>query len=84
MFFVYTLRSRKTGELYTGATADLHRRLGEHNQGISRSTKHAVLWELIHSESFGTRAEAVRREQYLKTGKGREELKALLAPNRRP
>jgi len=40
-----------------------------------KATKHGVPWLLIHSESFATRPEAVQRELYYKTGRGRDELK---------
>jgi len=36
-----------------------------------KATKHGVPWILIHSESFVTRREAVQRELYYKTGRGR-------------
>ena len=62
MFYVYVLRSWTTGELYTGSTSDLTRRIAEHNEGASRSTKHARPWELVHEEEFFTRTEGVRRE----------------------
>ena len=38
------------------------------------ATKHGVPWILIHSESFATRREAVQRELYYKTGRGRDDL----------
>lgn len=36
---------------------------------------------IIHSEEFATRAEAMRRKRFLKGGKGREEVKMILARN---
>jgi putative endonuclease len=45
-----------------------------HNAGHSKATRHGIPWGLIHSESFGTRKEAVTKENYYKTGRGREEL----------
>ncbi len=78
MFYVYVLRSQTTGRLYTGSTWDLHRRLNEHAQGLSFSTRRGGPWELVHQEQFPTRGEAMSRERYLKTGKGREELQVLL------
>ena len=42
----------------------------------SKATKHGVPWILIHSESFATRREAVQRELYYKTGRGRDDLNA--------
>ena len=79
MFYVYVLVSEKTGRLYIGSTEDIDRRLTEHNTGYSKSTRHGVPWRLVHVESFQTRTEAVRRERYYKTGKGRDELAAHLA-----
>jgi putative endonuclease len=79
IYFVYVLRSIKTNRLYTGSTSDLDVRLSQHQEGLSRSTKHGRPWKLLHHEQFPTRAEAFRREQYLKSGKGRDELARLLA-----
>jgi putative endonuclease len=77
-FFVYVLRNTKTGRHYTGFTANLEQRLGQHNYGVSKSTKNRGAWELVHTEAFATRAEAMRRERFLKSGQGREELKRIL------
>jgi len=82
MFYVYVLRSRTTGRLYTGYSADVEHRLGQHNCGISRSTKHDASWELVHSERIETRRAARQRERFLKTGRGREAVKKLLATPR--
>jgi putative endonuclease len=45
-----------------------------HNAGQNPATKHGVPWILVYFEKFETRTEAVRRERYFKTGRGREEL----------
>lgn len=74
MFYVYVLRSMKNGRFYTGSTDDVNRRLFEHNKGKSKSTKYLRPFELIYQERYDSRSEAYRREMYLKTGKGREEL----------
>ena len=74
MFFVYVLRSGKTGRRYVGSCRDIDVRLRRHNAGQSKATKHGVPWSLIHSEAFPTRAEAVARELYFKTGAGRDRL----------
>ncbi len=78
MFFVYVLRSEKTNRLYVGFTTDVVQRLGQHNSGITKSTKGRGPWVLVHQEEFATRAGAMQRERYLKTGQGREELKRIL------
>jgi putative endonuclease len=84
MFTTYVLQSKSTGRLYTGSTSELVRRVEQHKTDVSTSTKHRGPWKLVHREDFATRAEAVRRERYFKTGKGREELKRILEANRVP
>ncbi len=79
MFLVYVLRSRTSSRFYTGHTSDLTRRLSEHKEGVSFSTRRGGPWELVYQEECATRADAMRRERYLKTGKGREHLQRLLA-----
>ncbi len=78
MPFIYVLRSLSAGRYYTGATSSLELRLAQHNSDQCRSTKHRGPWVLIHSEEFATLAEALRRERFLKTGKGRDELRRML------
>ena len=77
MFHCYALRSQKTGRRYVGSCEDLHDRIRRHNSGESKATKHGAPWVLVHSESFATRSEAAKREQYFKTGRGRDELDTL-------
>ena len=71
MYFVYVLYSRKHDKIYVGQTVDLDVRLTEHNSGLSTYTKRYVPWELVHTESFKTRADSLKREKQLKTSRGR-------------
>ena len=75
MFIVYVLRSETDGGLYVGLTGNLDRRLKQHNRGHERSTKSRRPFVLLLSEHFESRAEARAREQYYKSGSGREILK---------
>jgi putative endonuclease len=75
---VYVLRSQSNGWFYIGMTNNLNRRLREHNGGHNRSTKGKGPFVLVHTETFATRAQARAREKKLKTGAGREWLKAQL------
>ena len=77
-YFVYVLRSEKDGRLYKGQTSDLDRRIKQHSSGENKSTKGFRPWKLVYSEKFLTRAEAVLREKYFKSGIGREFLKEKL------
>ncbi|PYJ55675.1 MAG: endonuclease [Verrucomicrobia bacterium] len=74
VFYCYVLRSEKTGRRYVGSCRDLDNRVRRHNAGESKATKQGVPLVLIRSESFSSRSEAVQRERYYKTGRGRDEL----------
>jgi putative endonuclease len=80
-YFIYAIKSRVDNRLYIGFTKDLERRIMEHNQGKTKSTKGFRPWDLIYNESAQTRLEARKREKYLKSGCGKEFLKnKYLAP----
>ncbi len=78
MFYVYVLRSQKNGHLYKGQTSDISKRLEMHNSGLVRYTKRYLPWVLVYHEIYTTRAEAMQREAYLKTGAGRDWLQRKL------
>ncbi len=64
--------------MYTGFTADLKKRIKEHNQGLNLSTKRYMPWNLIYYEACIDQADAKRREKYLKTTQGGRLLKRRL------
>jgi putative endonuclease len=76
-YFVYILKSETTGNSYVGHTSNLEKRLIEHNSGKSLSTRRKKPWKLVYKDEYKTRTEAIQRERYLKSIKGRLELKAL-------
>ncbi len=76
--YVYILYSHKFNRTYTGQSDNLEDRLDYHNSGRVRSTKAYIPWELIYSEKFNTRAEAMKREKWFKTTKGRMQIKKIL------
>lgn len=67
MFYNYVLLSKKDGKRYIGFTDDLQRRFGEHNNGSNKSTKDRRPFELIYYEACASKADAIKREKYLKT-----------------
>ena len=74
-YIVYILKSEKTGNSYVGHTSDLNKRLLEHNSGKSIATRNRRPWVLVYKEEYETRSEAMKRESYFKSVKGRLELK---------
>ncbi|MBI3586360.1 MAG: GIY-YIG nuclease family protein [Ignavibacteriales bacterium] len=76
-YFFYILRSKNDGRYYKGQTEDVEARLQRHNRGDSRSTKAGRPWELVYVEEYTSRAEAIRRERFLKSASGLEEWQSL-------
>lgn len=76
MHYVYILE-RKNGTLYTGMTGDLKRRIGEHKSGQTRSTNQQFS-RLVFYEAFLSKKDAVRRERYLKSTKGKGTIRMML------
>ena len=71
-YYSYVLRSTKNGILYKGSTQNLEIRLQTHNSGKVKFTSKNIPWELVISEEFSTRSEAVKREKWYKSGVGRD------------
>jgi putative endonuclease len=76
-WYLYVLRSIPTGKHYIGISADVAKRLGEHNTRSGRWTSAFKPWEVLHTEEHPDRSAAARRERFLKSLAGieaREEL----------
>jgi putative endonuclease len=77
-FHVYVIRS-KEGYKYTGCTADLELRLKQHNdKSLSFWTKRGTDWDLIFTEEFLDKSEALKKEKWLKMGAGRDFINKLI------
>ena len=65
--FVYVLECAD-GSFYTGYTTDVERRVAEHNAGEgAKYTRGRTPVELVHTEVFGSRSAAMKREHEIKT-----------------
>ncbi len=79
MFAVYVLRSLKTSKRYVGFTSkDVDIRLAEHNSGCNKWTRLNKPFEIIHTEEFANKRDAIVRERFLKSGQGRKLLDRIL------
>ena len=72
MFEVYVLKSIKDGIRYVGYGSSAQQRLIKHNKGDHKFTKGHKPWKLLYTEKYETKTEAIKREKFLKSGKGRE------------
>ena len=76
--YTYMLRCAD-GTLYCGWTNDLEKRLAAHNSGAgAKYTRSRLPVELVYSESFATKQEAMSREFHIKRMTRAEKL-ALIA-----
>ncbi len=78
VYWVYVLESLKGGHRYVGSTHDVQHRLDQHNAGRVPPTKERRPWKVIYKEEHPTRTSANRKETLLKTGRGKDFLKAFL------
>ena len=69
--YVYLIQSiPNPKKRYVGITADLKRRLSEHNSGETTSTVDHRPWELVTFLRFANEKKAEKFEAYLKHGSG--------------
>lgn len=74
-WFVYVLRSINFERNYIGFSGNVSKRLRQHNSGKTKSTKPYLPWKILFSEEFSSKEEALKREKFLKSGKGRDYIK---------
>lgn len=81
MHYLYILRSLKDNKLYIGTTDNISRRLKQHNNGQSGSTKYRRPFTLIYKENYPSKNQAMKREWYFKnTGEGNKLMRTLIKP----
>ena len=75
-YFAYVLYSSEHGRYYVGSSADLQKRLLSHNDPRNSGwTKRYAPWEIIYTEKFDNKHDALIKEKWLKSGVGREFIK---------
>jgi len=74
MYYVYILQSKKDNKYYIGSTADLERRIREHQSGRVKSTKHKLSLELLCYEAYSDKLITQKREKYLKSSDGHKDI----------
>jgi putative endonuclease len=69
-YYLYILKSTRDSNYYVGITADIRKRLDNHNSGKVRSTQSRKPFILIYTEQYDSMAEVRLREKYLKSYSG--------------
>ncbi|MGH9803708.1 MAG: GIY-YIG nuclease family protein [Candidatus Acidiferrales bacterium] len=83
MHYTYVLLSESAGRFYTGYSADLRKRLVEHQRGRVHWTAARLAVRLIYYEACLSQDDALRRERFFKSGKGKRYLRNRLATHLR-
>lgn len=78
MWYVYIIRSVNHEWNYVGLTDNLKKRFELHNNGKVFSTKSHVPFSLMYYEAHNNKYDAAAREQFLKTGWGKDWIKRTL------
>ena len=78
MYFVYVLLSKKDGEFYIGFSDSIERRYSAHCRGEVVSTRNRRPIDLIFYEMYLNKGDALRRESYFKSSKGKTTLRQLI------
>ncbi|MDO9511257.1 MAG: GIY-YIG nuclease family protein [Bacteroidales bacterium] len=82
-FCVYILYSEQYDKIFIGYSSSLQQRLLSHNMLSKKGwTIKFRPWELVHTEYFEIKMEAMQREKELKTYRGREYIRKTLIKNR--
>jgi putative endonuclease len=77
MYYTYAIKSQERTYIYVGLTNNPDRRIAEHNNKREKTTRSYAPFKTVLLEKYDTRLEARKREKYLKSGIGKEFLKAL-------
>ncbi|MEI7604334.1 MAG: GIY-YIG nuclease family protein [bacterium] len=78
MYYVYILKSVNFNRYYIGYTSGLSRRLFEHNNGNTPSLRKYLPYEIIHTEEYENKGDAMKREKEIKSYKGGNSFKRLI------
>ncbi len=77
MYYVYVLLMSNK-QFYIGYSSNVKRRIVEHKQGKCNTTKKYLPIKTIFCEIFINKKDALRREKYFKSTKGRTTLRLML------
>ena len=82
LFYTYILQSQSSGKYYIGSTQNIEERLNQHNstdnQKCKTTSRFSGPWQLVYSENFMTRSDAMKREKMIKSWKSRKSIEALI------
>ena len=78
-YTVYILYSETTSGYYTGYSANISKRIKQHNDGLTPSTKGKGPWKIVYTEIYQNKRDALKRERFLKKQKNRDFYQKLIS-----
>jgi putative endonuclease len=79
MLYVYIIFSVTLNKYYIGSTGNVSERLIKHNSKHKGFTGTANDWQLLYTEAFETKSEALKREKDIKNWKSRQRIEQLIS-----
>jgi len=76
--FVYFIKSISSNGYYIGSSENPEKRLSEHNNGHTPSTRNKGPWKLVFTQSYPSLAEAKKIEYRLKKLKRRDYIEQII------
>ena len=87
MFITYVIKNSENKKIYIGYTSNLSERIARHNNILKNKAKSYTsknagkgTWNVVYSEEFLTRTEAIKREKELKSSRGRSFIREKIRP----
>jgi putative endonuclease len=73
LYTVYILHSPTYNKIYIGYTSNMAQRFLSHNELSPKGwTARFRPWNILYTEEYQSKTEAMQRERFLKSGQGRE------------
>ncbi|MEZ5104633.1 MAG: GIY-YIG nuclease family protein [Draconibacterium sp.] len=80
MHYVYALYSKGFDKIYIGYSSDINKRLAAHNhKSNTHWTAKFQPWIIVYSEEYDSKTLALKREKQLKSYRGRQFIRELIA-----
>jgi len=83
-YYTYILLSLKDNKFYIGFSTKVFERFDDHNKGKNTSTAKRGPFKLMYYEAFLSKTDALRREAYFKTTKGKVTIRQMLREYLKP
>jgi len=80
MYTVYVLHSKKFDKIYIGYSSDIESRINSHNNLATKGwTVKYRPWGIVYTEAYELKSEAMQRERELKSHRGRNYIRKMIA-----